>query len=334
MAAMRVALDGSPYTWQDFEQWYGSEAARCWSEAGATEHGGDPARPLPPPTGAGATEHGRGAGATEHNPVTILSVQDLRGLARQQTRGEAKEGLHREARQWLNQIANGHYGTGPVVDLTTIWPRWSAWLATQPTATQSFESDVAAFTAESIENTRDPNRGGRPRVDFCVRLADGSYWRFHPGSKERNSAEPRHIPATLPDTTRGAAEHAAQQWTTISDDNVWTISRSRLVPQTDRMSKNAMWQQISALLMQDAIPRWPNTVDITDGTLISWWLWVSNLGPRTVDVIGNGIRQVLLSRRLEQEVVFAFVRVGNTEASVFLGLREIAGASLVYVRSE
>ena len=90
-------MDGSPYTWQDFEQWYGSEAARCWSEAGATEHGGDPARPLPPPTGAGATEHGRGAGATEHNPVTILSLQDLRGLARQQTRGEARGSPSRSA---------------------------------------------------------------------------------------------------------------------------------------------------------------------------------------------------------------------------------------------
>ena len=189
-----------------------------------------------------ATEHAQHAeGLMQQRPVTILSLTDLRGLVRQQTRRSVKEDLHREARQWLNQVANGHYGNEPVMDLTTLWPQWSAWLATQPVATQSFESDVAAFTAESIENTRDPNRGGRPRVDFCVRLVDGSYWRFHPGTKVSNSAEPRHIPATLPDTTRGAVEHAAQQWTTISDDNVWTISRSRLVPQTDRMSKNAMW---------------------------------------------------------------------------------------------
>ena len=86
-------------------------------------------------------------------------------------------------------------------------------------------------------------------------------------------------------------------------------------------------------ISQDAIPRWDDTVDITDGTLIPWWLWVSNLGQRTLDVIGNGIRQVLLSRTLEQEVLFKFVRVDNTEASVFLGLRELAGASIVYVRS-
>ena len=269
----------------------------------------------------------------QQRPVTILSLADLRGLVRQQKRRSIKEDLHREARQWLNQVANGHYGNEPVMDLTTLWPQWSAWLATQPVATQSFESDVAAFTAESIENTRDPNRGGRPRVDFCVRLVDGSYWRFHPGTKVSNSAEPRHIPATLPDTTRGAVEQAAQQWTRISDDNVWTISRSRLVPQTDRVGKNAVWQQISPLLMQDEIPARPDSVDITDGILLPWWLWVSNLGQRTLDVIDNGIRQVLLSRTSEQEVLFTFVRVDDTEASVFLGVRKLAGASIVYVRS-
>ena len=111
----------------------------------------------------------------------------------------------------------------------------------------SFESDVAGFTAESIENTKDPNRRGRPRVDFCVRRVDGSYWRFHPGDKVKNSAKPVYIPATLPNTTRGAAEHAAQQWTTVGDNNVFTIARSRLVPQTDRKGRNAMWQEISAL---------------------------------------------------------------------------------------
>ena len=86
--------------------------------------------------------------------------------------------------------------------------------------------------------------------------------------------------------------------------------------------------------MQDVIPDLPNAVDITNGALIPWWLWISNLGQRTLDVIGNGVRQVLLSRTLEREVLFKFVRVDNTEASVFLGLRELAGASSVYVRNQ
>ena len=86
--------------------------------------------------------------------------------------------------------------------------------------------------------------------------------------------------------------------------------------------------------MQNAIPALPDAVDITDGKVITWWLWVSNLGQITVEVIGNGIRQVFLSRTLEQEVVFKFLRVDNTEAFVVLGLRQFARGSRLYVRSQ
>ena len=244
-----------------------------------------------------------------------------------------REDLHCEARNWLNQIANGNYTDQDIADLTEIWPRWNAWLATQSEATQSFESDVTAITAEAIENTKDPNRGGRPRVDFCVRLVDGSYWRFHPGSKEQNSAKPLHISATLPDATRGAAEHAAIQWTTLSQGNVWTITQSTLVPQTDRMGKAAVWQQVSALLEKNAIPREDEFIDITDGAIFPWWLWASNLGHRTRDVIGEGIKEVHLSRTLAYEVVFNFARMDNTTASLLLGIREHFGANRVYANS-
>ena len=132
-------------------------------------------------------------------------------------------------------------------------------------------------------------------------------------------------------TTRGAAEHASIQWTTIGQDNVWTITRSGLVPQIDRIGKDAVWQQISALLGQNAIPPVDEFVDITDGTIIRWWLWVCNLGQRTRDVIGEGIQEVHLSRTLAQEVVFKFVRVDNTETSLLLGLRMSSG---VYVRTQ
>ena len=186
--------------------------------------------------------HPHAMGRTDHVPktVTILTHVELQNLARQHTTNRARTDLHGEARNWLNRIANGHYGDQNIIDLTRIWERWSAWLATQREATQSFEFDVAAFTAEAIENTRDPNRGGRPRVDFCVYLVDGSYWRFHPGTTMQSSSQTIHIPAILPDTTRGAADHAAIQWSTLGQSNVWTITRSALVPQTDRMGKQAV----------------------------------------------------------------------------------------------
>ena len=331
MEEVRLARDGSPYTWEQFFQWYGREANTYWDDAaavsleGAAEHGENPAsEALLQNTAeieAGATEHDENFIPPRHPANIILSLHDLRSLAREEISTETRRDLHREARNLLNQIANGNYNDQNILDLTEIWPRWNAWLATQAVATQSFESDVAAITAEAIENTTDPNRGGRPRVDFCVRLVDGSYWRFHPGSKERNSAKPLHISATLPDATRGAAEHAAIQWTTLGQGNAWTITQSTLVPQTDRMGKDAVWQQISALLEQDAIPREDEFIDITNGAIIPWWLWASNLGHRTRDVIGEGIKEIHLSRILEHEVVFNFIRADNTTASLLFGIR-------------
>ena len=165
-----------------------------------------------------------------------------------------------------------------------------------------------------------------------MRILDGSYWRFHPGSKEQGSAKPIHIAATLPDATRGAAEHAAIQWTTLGQGNAWSITQSTLVPQTDRMGKEAVWQQISALLEQDAIPRYDEFIDITAGAIFPWWLWASNLGHHTRDVIGEGIIEVHLSRTLEHEVIFNFVRADNTTVSMVLGIRKHSDADVVYTR--
>ena len=127
--------------------------------------------------------HPHAKGWTDQVPktVTIMTRLELENFARQDTTIRARTDLHREARNLLNRIANGYFGKDGSVDLTRIWERWSAWLATQREATELFEFDVAAFTAEYIENATDPNRRDRLQVDFCVHLVDGSYWRFQPG---------------------------------------------------------------------------------------------------------------------------------------------------------
>ena len=166
-----------------------------------------------------------------------------------------------------------------------------------------------AFTAEGIENARDPNRRGRLRVDFCVHLVDKSYWRFHPGTTGHSSSTPFHIAATLPDAARGAAEHAAIQWNTFGQGTAWTFIQAKLVPQTDRMGKNAVWEKIAALLnrnAQDCSVTDSNTWNITDGRIFPWWLWVSNLRNRTSQVIGEGIKEVYLTQTQEHEVLFNF----------------------------
>ena len=95
----------------------------------------------------------------------------------------------------------------------------------------------------------------------------------------------------------------------------------------------ALWHLISALLSRDAIPREDGFIDITDGAIFPWWLWASNLGDRTRNVIGEGIQEVHLGRTQEYEVVFNFIRVDNTTASLLRGIRDHFGASIMYTRS-
>ena len=98
------------------------------------------------------------------------------------------------------------------------------------------------------------------------------------------------------------------------------------------MGKNAVWQKISDLLSEDTIPREDGFIDITDGAIIPWWLWTCNLGNRTRYIIGEGITTVLVNRASEQEVVFIFIRVDNTNSFLRLGCRVRGGSSEVYTK--
>ena len=153
--------------------------------------------------------------------------------------------LHDEARQSQNHLANGD-DSSPPFELAANWRDWSWWVADQQDAIERFQQGVVAFTAEFIHGVKDPNRvDGQLRLDFCLLLADGSYWRFHPGSTRKSSAKPRFFPAEIHDTAtttdRGAAEHASMQWTTAGESGIFSLSRARLVPQIDKLGKQQMW---------------------------------------------------------------------------------------------
>ena len=101
------------------------------------------------------------------------------------------------------------------------------------------------------------------------------------------------------------------------------------------MGKNAVWEKIAALLNRNA-QDWSvtdsNTWNITDGRIFPWWLWASNLGSRTSQVIGEGIKEVYLTQTQEHEVLFNFIRADNTQYPLFLGCRQRSGTSEVYMR--
>ena len=118
----------------------------------------------------------------------LLSLTELRRLAAETNKAERGE-EREEARLLLDRLANSDASMS--IDLTDVWSRWKSWLAIQNASTDSFDANIVGFTADFIENTRDVNRGGRQRMDFCAHLADGSYWRFHPGKRSSQDAQPR-----------------------------------------------------------------------------------------------------------------------------------------------
>ena len=173
--------------------------ARGAAQAGAAEHGGAPAE------------------APGDAPVLHLSAMDLQRMQRE-IWPQQGERLHQEARTWLDRCANGDDDGGPV-DLATLWPKWGRWLASLDGCVEKNHLGVTSFTAEFIAGTTDPNRGGRRRCDFCVRLTDGSYWRFtrvrSVATAPSRSTSQRRSPA------RWVARRAVLQSTLVCNGRGW-----------------------------------------------------------------------------------------------------------------
>ena len=119
-------------------------------------------------------------------------------------------------------------------DLTAEWANWKLYIASHKYADAIVGPGVVFFTAEFIESTRDPNRGGIPRLDLVIRHSDGGYVRLHPGSKRKSDAAPRFFPGSAP-------EHAAYEWRTPGAGGICSAPRANLVPQVDKLGKEDIW---------------------------------------------------------------------------------------------
>ena len=217
-AGYRVALDGEPYTYESFCTWYGNAAAERiwqaspWSEEGcnaararmeptATEHGNPPHTQVTP----AATEPGNTArtelvesAASALSLVPILTLADAQELRRREQDIRPKRSLHNLAREALNSISQSAELTEEnteeldarlrSIDLETLFP-WRAYIACHPRSSEIIGSGVIHATAEFINGTKDPNRGGQRRLDFIVRRSDGSLCRLHPGRTRAGDAK-------------------------------------------------------------------------------------------------------------------------------------------------
>ena len=247
-------------------------------------------------------------GAAEH---VLLTLHDLPELQR---RGRALLGvLHDEARAFTDKFANAEPETiGVQADLTTEWQNWKLYIANHKLAPDLIGPGVKAFTVEFIEGTKDPNRGGRPRLDLVIRHSNNAYWRLHPGSTRKNDAKPRLFPASAP-------EPAAYEWRRPGAAGIFSSDRAKLVPQIDQLGKADIWQAVQRI-PRDLIPNEQSGtwLDITNGKHLLWWLGICNLGNHTRTVIGAGVHIAQLAMNADDQAVFKFTRTDDTELVVRL----------------
>ena len=150
------------------------------------------------------------------------------------------------------------------------------------------------------------------RLDFVIYHTNGGYYRIHPGASIRSDAQPKYFPP--PGAAGGAAEHAGEEWNIVSPTGIWDLDRDQLVPQTDHLSKERVWQAIQNE------PRMSDTaLDITNGGILQRWLWVGNLGNNSRAVIGDGITRARVSMDQDgRKATFTFHRTDGTDINVLL----------------
>ena len=79
-------------------------------------------------------------------------------------------------------------------------------MAIHEEATEMADVGITGFSIQPIFGVRDPNRGGRDRVDFIALLADGNHWRLHPGKSQSCDAQPTTINTFTQTPTDSAAK--------------------------------------------------------------------------------------------------------------------------------
>ena len=88
--------------------------------------------------------------------------------------------------------------------------------------------------------------------------------------------------------------------------------------QGDKLGKGAVWRTVQNKLQSIPDERDGGALDITDGSVLRWWLWICNLGLHTREVIGVGVRCARVAMNDTDEAVFTFTRVDDTDITVRL----------------
>ena len=235
-----------------------------------------------------ASSHDEQNDATEHVnleqhiiaeiPDILFTIDDATQIRHAFTGQHAV--LHTEARGYLNEITNiAAQGWDDVYDIDDSI-RWKEYIAMHAQWQDIIGNGIIAAQLEKIHNTRDPNRQNQPRVDYVFYRANNTFCRVHPGSKRKTDAQ-----LYFADTStcyRAVQVHEVAP-------NPMTFKAAMQIPMKDKMGKAEAWRQLSQ--RDDAL------IDVTEHDTFKWWLFLSNLGPKTRQAFGSGITSVQIHKR-------------------------------------
>ena len=274
--------------------------------------------------GTGASEHcSEGTGASDHAEsfaTTVVAaflgrdeVEDVLSQARASHWSLTM--LHDEAR-WVLEKATStiHANALEQVEVLEDWQHWRAYVCMHPKCFDIIGEGIVSVVAQAVKGTKDPNRGGRPRVDLVLFQEYRSYVRLHPGSRRKNDAQLVFSPPSA--SWHGAT--AVNQWTRIwAEHGVFSIGDARVVPQGDRIGRKEAWRILSAL--GDQTP-----LDLTDGSCFLWWLWICSFGAKLNQVIQCGLQTAELTEADNETKLLKFGRRDDTVVHVALSYKNVS----------
>ena len=207
----RLAYDRRPYTKREMLEWYGDAGEGKWADAGqelvdapeladrrtdgATDTATRDAAQLPAgsapdwPTASTTTRDAAQlpAGSADALAVTArLMPEHVIAIQNEEAERGPPRSLHKLARDSLNAISYGP--NRATVDLESWFP-WIQYVAAHTQSAEIIGPGITHAHAVFIPGTKDPNRGGAPRLDFCFYRTDGTVCRLHPGSRPKEDAK-------------------------------------------------------------------------------------------------------------------------------------------------
>ena len=307
-ATRRLARDQLPYSWPEFQEYYGNVAGLEWENApeavdssasqpahvAAGNASYSPSQPQANPNDGAVAQPA--VQPAEQTPLAVAEWPFLTSISDSLIPQPA-----RTAREAIVLAETTSYNALPLL-ADCLLPSRETLLAGLPAGPHYQGLSCIRITAEQIHRIPTENRPGQSRVDFFMYCADRSIVRFHPGHTAKSTMTPHLMPAgsCLFDEFSARVTGVGRQLHATPPG----YHRSAGAPQLGDILFNERdaaaiatydTQMFGWRRLRNKLDSLPNTMDWdedwSDGDEFPWWLWIANPG-KTRKLIGDGIISV------------------------------------------